>query len=728
MADWKFLGDQTEEEFLGTARDNMHNGLQADSVDRADAEDDSRFYLGGDYQWDEQSLQMRRPADKTKPRKPVMSWNRLHGPVYQVVNDGRMNKTAIRITPEDGGDQNTAEYLQSRIRHIEYESDADIAYDTGRQNAAICGRAFIRIRTDFESPRSFLQKAIIDEIKNPFTVVWDPAAIEYDLKDANWFFIIGKLSEDVYKRKYGKDAFEKWSAFWNGPINHVSDWCKADGMVPEVEYWVNYFRKDTLWELSDGREALQSEMTKDQIAAFRSAKLRNRETYVPQVVQYLIDGASILDEIPWIGERIPIIPHWGDSVVVEGKDRRQGVIRQAKDPQRLLNLTVSNIAEITANIPKPRWAVAEGQVTGYEDTWLPNFPGIFRIYRRWDSQNRDMQAPILEQTEPPIQALSIQLGQSIDAVKSGTNVFNAALGDRSNETSGRAINARKVESDIANFHIQDNEARTRKAIGRVLIDIVPKLDAQRKQTTVRDVNGNTRIVKMEPTEKGIPYTNARGEQVFIKPTEGQYGVAASQGPTYTSQRQEAAETYGDIAKNYPPFMELAGDLYFRNLDAPGADDIADRFEQKIIPPEFRKAKEGEPVIPPEAKQLLMKHKQVVDALNARCEELEGMLGQLQNDLKSRLSEKQMEVESREKVALMQEETKRTIALAQLESNEAVELLKQEIAAIKSELENARAEKAAAMQQEEAERDRQYQVEQQAMAAPEPEAKAEETTE
>lgn len=711
MPDWKFLGDKTEQEFLVQARENMHNGLKADEIDRTEAEFDSKFYIGGDNQWDEQSLLLRRPPDATKPRRPVMTWNRLQGPVYQVVNDGRMNKAGIKIGVGDGGDPNTAEYLQSRIRYVEYDSDADIAYDTARQQVSICGRGFIRIITDWESPKSWNQKVLINEIKNQFSVVWDPAGVEYDLKDSNWWFIIGRISEETYKRKHGKDAFEKWTAFFKEQVSYASEWAKADGMLPEVEYWINAFRKDTLWELPDGQSRFQSEMTKDQIETFRTAKCRNRSTYVPQVVQYLIDGASILDETPWIGSRIPIVPHWGDYTCVEGKERRQGIIRQAIGPQKVVNLTVSNIAELTAQIPKTKYAAAEGQLTGYEDDWQPNSSKVVRYYKRFDNQGRDLGQPIADTSEPPIQALSVQLGQAIDATKAGTNVFGAALGDRSNETSGKAIDARKVESDVANFHIPDNEARTRKSIGRILVDIIPKLDAARKQASIREVSGQTRTVDLSPTEQGIPYTNSKGEKVFIKPTEGEYAVTVSQGPSYTSQRQEAAETYSEIAKAYPPFMELAGDLYFRNLDAPGADDIADRFEQKIIPTEFRKPKEGGPNLSPEAKVMLVKQKQVVASLNARCEELEAQLGQLQNDLKARLSEKQMEIEAKKEITLIQEETKRTIALAQLESNEAVELLRQEIATVKSELENTRAEKDRESQLQEAERDRQFQAEQ-----------------
>jgi hypothetical protein len=146
---WKYLGSQSEVEFMEEARKRFHFGLDQDKLDRSEAEHDVKFLSGGDAQWDEVALAQRRPPDLSRPRRPVLTWNRLHEPIYQVTNDGRANKPSIKVTPMDGGTDETAEYFQSRIRQVEYESDADIAYDTQRQQAVSCGRGFIRIGTEF---------------------------------------------------------------------------------------------------------------------------------------------------------------------------------------------------------------------------------------------------------------------------------------------------------------------------------------------------------------------------------------------------------------------------------------------------------------------------------------------------------------------------------------------------------------------------------------------------
>lgn len=681
MADkFKFLGDQTEQEFIGTARQHYHDGMEADREDRDEAQHDNRFLSGGDYQWDEVSLKQRRPDDKSKPRRPVLTWNRLHEPVYQVCNDGRANKPGIRVTAGDGGDPHTAEYFQSRIRQIEYETDGDIAYDTAREQAVSTARAFIRVRTDYESVFTFRQKIHIDEIPNQFSVVWDPAGQLYDLEDSEWWFVFGRISEESYKRKYGQEALDAYVAFCENPAANSGEWMREGGMIPEVEYWVKTYKPDTLLLLANGTEVLQSRT----MEGLAKTAVKKREVEVPRIVQYMIDGAQILKETEWIGSRVPIIPQWGDKKVVDGKARTFSLIRHAKDPQKIVNLTVSNIAELTAQIPKTRYRAAEGQLAGHEDEWEPNSPHIVKYYRMKDDQgNPYLEAPQSDAAEAPIQALSVQLAQAVDATKQGTGIFNAALGDRSNETSGKAINARKIESDVSTFHFHDNESRTRKSIGKILVEIIPIIDKGRQEVPVRDADGKTRTVKLKQ-----PFKNDKGEEVTINPEKGNYHVNISTGPSYTSQRQEAFEAYSDIAQHDKNFMGIAGDLFFRTMDAPGAEEIADRYEAVVIPPQVRKPKDGKPSLPPEAQQVIQMAQQNIQKLNRYAQELERELNDAKLELKTRMQEKQMEIRSKEKISYEQELTKRVVAETTAKTQSGIALLNAKIAELEKRMEMA----------------------------------------
>jgi hypothetical protein len=684
-APWKYLGKQTEEEFLEAARNRFHEGLDSDVEDRTEAQDDIRMVSGGEAQWDPAVLKARK-GDGTRPAKPVITYNRLRGPIYQVVNDGRANKPGIIATAEDGGDKDTAEhYFQPRIRQIEYETDADIAYDTCRQQAVSCGRGFIRVRTDFKDYKSFQQIIHIDEIENQFAVVCDPSAIRYDRSDADYWFIFSRLSEDAYKRKYGEEAFDRYSAFTESDSSFSSDWIQS-GTVMEVEYWVRTYTEDTLLLLQDGREVLKSELPKgkalkDQINALLASVKRTRKTWVPKVVQYIIDGAQIHDETPWIGSTIPIVPQWGDTMVVDGKRRTYSLIRDSKGPQKLVNLTASQIAELTSNISKTKYAVAEGQLAGHEDEWSPSSPHLYKQYKLYDSTGRQLPAPVPDQSEAPIQALSVQLGQGIDSIKSGTNIYSASLGDRSNETSGKAINSRKLESDVANFHFHDNEARTRKAIGRILIEIIPKIDKGKEQVPVRNEAGKSKMIPI-----GQPFKDEKGNEITINPDSIGYGVAVRTGASYTSQRDQLRDVLTNLAEKDQNLMAVAGDVVYRTID--GCEEIAERYEKAVIPPELRPQKEGENKMPPEAQAELVKMQKQIEQMTVIGQMLGEKLQKAEADLKSKTDE----IESREKVAAWQEETKRAIALADREVKTGIELLKQEIIRIQAEQEQSRADK------------------------------------
>lgn len=673
--------DQDVTKFLHIARERYHQALEDDREDRALAQDDVKFVAGGEGQWDSDSLLMRQ-GDGSKPARPILTWNRLMLSVNQVCNDGRQNKPGIVINQMDGGDDDTADYFQSRIREIEYQTDADIAYDTARLQAVSCGRAFIKVRTDYKSHDSFEQIIHIDEIPNQFSVVFDNSASLYDRSDADWCFVQSTISRDIYERKYGKDKLDKFVEFFSSDLGtYIGEWKNSDKVVPEVEYWLKTYRKDELLQLQDGTTILRSEYQEDD--NLPNPIIQRRDVWIPKVMQYVIDGAQILQKREWIGSTIPIVPLWGYEMVVDGKRRTFSLIRHAKDPQRIVNLTVSNIAELTAQLPKTRYAVVEGQLAGHEEEWEPNSPHLYKQYKIFDTTGRQLPAPVPDNSEPPIQALTIQLGQAIDATKAGTGIFDAALGDRSNETSGKAINARKLESDTSTYHFHDNESRTRKAIGRILLEIIPKIDQGKVEVPVRDIDGNTRTIKLN-----TPYLNDKGKQVVIRPKGGSYSVAVKTGPSYTSQRQQAFETYSEIAGADQNFMAVAGDVLFRNLDAPGADEIADRYQQGVIPPALRKPKEGEPQIPPEAAQMIQQSQENIRRINAYAQQLEKELSEAKTELKARMEQTRMEIESRERVVALQEETKRTIALADAEAKVAearsrtgMEILKQQIADI-----------------------------------------------
>lgn len=623
-----------------TARLRYTAALAADAIDRAAAEEDVAFVAGD--QWRPTAL-----AARKKSKQPILTWNRLPTFVAQVSNTGRENKPAIKTTAMDGGKKETAEFYQGRIRHLEYETDADIAYDTARRQQIVSGRAFIRVSTEYKPGKTMAQIAKIEPIENQFSVLFDPSARKYDRSDADWCFVFSWVSKDTYERTYGKDTAAAARNYFQTDVNPAPDWINIGPNgenIQVAEYWLKSHKLRKLVMLPDLSVCWKDELPEDFNMDHVVGDCDKDEV---TVTQYVIDGVEPLDETEFLVPYIPIAPLWGESQIVKGRRENYSLVRHVKDAQRLVNLYVSNIAGEIARSSKAPYIVAEGQILGREEEWgsLNDDPRAYIQYKAKDVGGTLIGKPSREVNEPPIQALTLGLNQAIDAMKAGMGIFDSSLGERSNEQSGTAIERRKQQSSITNFHFGDNEARTRKYIGRILLALIPILDKGPKEVATRSEDGKTAMVKVNQ-----PYRDdATGAMMEHSLGEGDYDIAISTGPTNASQREEAFDTYSEIARADKNFMAIAGDLLFRNSDAPGADEIADRYE-KMLPPQLKPPD-------PNGAQKQQQSAQAIQQLTAQHDQLMQQVHALSQALEMKQAEQQAKVE----IARMQEETKMSVA-------------------------------------------------------------------
>ena len=68
-------------------------------------------------------------------------------------------------------------------------------------------------------------------------------------------------------------------------------------------------------------------------------------------------------------------------------------------------------------------------------------------------------------------------------------------------------------------------------------------------------------------------------------TVGKYDVTVEIGPGFTTKRQEAANQMVELMRVNPAFSQISMDLLAKNLDWPGADEIADRAKA-LLPPQI----------------------------------------------------------------------------------------------------------------------------------------------
>ncbi len=680
--------------FLAEARELYQFGLDADRLDREAAQADNSFANASDAskdQWDAETMQARIEA-----HRPVLQWNRIPTYIQQVGNDGRQNKPAIKISPGDGGQQETAEFFQSRIRQIEYDCNADTAYDTARDQQVTSGRGFLRVSTEWV-PGKLKQRICIEPIENQFSVVWDPSAKQYDKQDAEWWFVISRISKGKHERDYGKESIVSSMNFASFD-NPCPDWIGVGDngrLIQIAEYWRKEFKKRTLVMLADPQQPdNQVPHWKDElpegaeqfIARDEDGQPIEREEDHATIYQYVINGAEILSETEWIGSRVPIVPQWGRQAVVEGQRKTFSLIRNAKDAQRLVNLYVSNIAEQIAQMPKTPYRVAIGQIPAHlEAQWqnASNTPLAYLLYNRYDEDGRDLGVPERIVSEPPIQALTVGLQQAIEGIKSELGIFDASMGARSNETSGIAIQRRQKESDVTNFHFADNEARTRKAIGEIVVELIPLLDKPGTSVPVRTEDRKTHLVPI-----GAPHKDAKsGKDVTHILTAGDYGVTVASGPSYDSMRQEMNERDADIIKAAPELMWVFGDQWLASEDTPGSQERAERMKKAIqmkTPGLIADPNQEQSPIPPQVQQQMQQMQQQLQQTDAFAQSLHQKLETKQPELDNAVKLKQMDLDFKREELQLKSSTQLEVAELKAGIDADLAVLRHEIARIDQE--------------------------------------------
>ena len=631
------------EELLYTALKRYDKGTSYWSENWKLAEEDLEFLAGE--QWPEKIKK-----ERENDGRPCITINRLPTFVRRLVGDQRQFRPAIKVRPVDSGaDPELAEIYTGLIRQIEYQSKAKQVYDWAFWQAVACGMGFWKITTEYAAFDTFEQDIFIKRILNPFGVVFDPSATEFDLSDAKWCFVTEWIPKEEFKARFpGKEPIDFERA--QGMEQH---WVREDEVLI-AEYWVKKPVKKRLALLSTGEVI---EVTEGLVLPEDVYVVREREVETHRVEYYLLSGSEVLEgPKEWPSRYIPIVPVLGEEIYVDDKRYYQSLIRWAKDPQRLYNYWRSAATEHIALSPKSPFLATPKQIEGHERMWADanrkNLP-----YLLYNPDTQAGGAP-RRQPPPPVPAGIITEAQvAVDDIKATTGLFDASLGAQGNETSGRAIIARQRQGDTATYVWPDNLATAIALTGKILVDLIPKIYDTERVIRVLGEDGTEKMVEINKV-----VMDENGETVIINDlTVGKYDVVVETGPSYSTKRTEAVESILSIIQSAPDLMKIAGDLLVKNMDWPGADELAKRLK-KVVPPEIREPEEGEPAPAeqppmPDPKMMLdMKKLELEDRkleLEAQKIETEKMkLAQKDEDLTARI--RQVVIDTLEEVFRPQE--------------------------------------------------------------------------
>lgn len=620
-------------DFLATARKRFKIAVDASSANRKDALDDVKFYAGSPdngWQWPE-NIRNKRLNDPNGAR-PVLTINKLPQHLRQVTNEQRQNRPSIKVIPvDDKGDIKLAEIMNGMTRHIEYISDADVAYDTSGECQVKSGEGFFRVVTDYCTEMSNDQDIFIRRIRNPFSVYMDPAIQDPAGSDAQWCFITDELDEDEFQEQFPDAEFntaKDWSD--QGIGDEYAGWYDQK-KIRIAEYFCFKSEKKKLiqwqvgeeWAYSLEGEPMPEGVFKGQLPA------KERMTTIKKVMWSKLTAFEPLDEREWLGKYIPVVRVVGNEEDVEGKIITSGIVRNSKDPQRMVNYWTSQEAEWLANASKAPYVGYAGQFEGYEDKWASannvNYP-FLEVNPVVDPVTGSV-LPLPQRQAPPMTPngiISAKMGAA-DDLKSTTGQYNPSLGQEGAAKSGIAIAREQKKGEISNFHYVDNQAKAIRHGGRIILDLIPKVYDTKRIVRIIGEDGEPDHVQIDPEQSQavMKITDMQGAlKEIYNPSIGQYDVRVTVGPSYTTKRQEAAEFMAQVLQGNKELMQVMGDLYFKMLDVPGADEIAERLK-KSMPPQLVKdddEQEQDPMIP--TPQGPMPASQVPEFINQLMQQLQ----------------------------------------------------------------------------------------------------------
>ena len=540
---------------------------EADQNNRSEALEDLKFAAGDQWPVEIQN-------SRVLEARPCLTVNKVDAYCRQLANQMRQQRPRIKVHGMNTeSDARMAEIIQGICRHVEVQSDADAAYDKAGDFAVRMGWGYWRVTTDYVRDDSFDQEIYIRAIDNPFTVYFDPNSVLPDGSDAETVLITTVISKENFKKMY-PNAETQQGFTMRGTGDTNPEWVMKED-IRLAEYFYTERKSIKIHLLSDGSSVKSDELPPQEVLdAAGITIVETRNSFEKKIKWCKLTSMEVLEEGEWAGKYIPIIPVYGQETVVENKKKKFGIVRMAKDPQRMYNFWQTSLTESVALAPKAKWLLAEGQDEGHENEWaqanIKSMP-VLR-YKQTDIDGKPAPVPQRLQPEPPPAGIMAAAQSMTTDLMQVVGIFDPAQLPQGN-ISGKALQGQQQQVDMTNFHYYDNLTRSIRQCGRVILDLIPKIyDRERVMRIIGD-DGKPEILTINQfgqDEEGIT-------KILNDVTVGEYDIVMDTGPGYNSKRQEAVDSMMALFAADPTLIQQAGDLLVRNMDFPGAETIADRL-------------------------------------------------------------------------------------------------------------------------------------------------------
>lgn len=599
--------------------------------------------------------------------KPIFTYNKLYDYYRKLIGEQRFNTSNLEVSSLNGiGTQEDITLRADIIRGIEYRSKADIAYQNAFANAVSGGMGFIRVRTDYMSPKSFKQEIYIEAEKYSDRVGYDPNALTPTKSDGNFMFRYDTMNRDDFEEKYPDIPYpQSFPASYN---TEYFNWGDIKG-ITICEYYEKQWYNFTLYQLSNGEEITKKEYNKRKKALENPIEdhdeasqgiASGRETYAAEEAQQQIanmpppapqqqpgaqspmDASSqppmppgvppssmppmpqqpiappmmagvdvmptiaskrrsrdykiicykaiagrIIETYEWPSKHFPFAAVMGDEVVIEGQTIVTSLVTYAKDPQRFLNFLASDTAQAAKNNRREQFLATPSNVEGFEQFWKnpANQAGMLP----YNPDDRTQQAPIRLPVPELPQTLLMNMQQADRDLRSIIGYPQEMNDGRAfGQISGKAIREQERIGNSSNLVFFDNLKIAQEQIGRVILDMLPRVYDTERVLSVHGVDGKSKQVTVNKKIAGGMSNDL---------SKGDFDITITAGANYAAQKEEALQVLMQLIQAIPNSGNLVADIIAKNVDIEDNIELVNRFKT-LVPPDVLAKADGKPPPPP----------------------------------------------------------------------------------------------------------------------------------
>ena len=549
--------------------------VDADENERKLAIDDVVFANAEDGQWDDL-------AKKRRRNKPRYTINQVAAAVNEVNGNYRQNQIEIKARPEQDTDKEEADIYNGLIRAILSTQDAKLAQKTSFKMIATGGFSAFRVLNATSEFNPFEQDIGITPIYEAMETVWfDPAAKHPTGKDGSWVFEEEMVARKEFEARWPDAMIRTWP---DAAIAKMQKGWGLGGNKNAVIRVADYYVKEPVTVdqvlLSDGSiiDADDYQEVVDELAEKDITLVDSKPVETFKVMHYKMSGAEVLEkpvEVPSM--YLPIIRCLGYWEWMDGTLHYRGIVRAAKDPQRVYNYATSANIEATALKPKDKVMATRKMIGNEVSSWqnMNNTESSVLIYNPDDeSPDRKPVPLVMGQGTPEL----IQQAQQAQLDLQSTIGRRApAQGESPSDRSGRAILALQKQDDSVTFELLDNLAISWEHAAAVVIDMLPKVIDTERQVQILGPDNEELIATLNETVED----SETGKEVIKNDTSKRYRIKASVGPAFETKRTEAVNVLSTLSQN-PQYGPLIPDMLTKALDFPFADELSTRFRRNML--------------------------------------------------------------------------------------------------------------------------------------------------